>query len=139
VAAIPFDLNPKGQFNSPVAPSGNVRPPARLPLSIASTMIVFDLPTLLAVTVFISGLAGCLLLLSWLQHRRIFALALWGLAFIIAAIATVLIVVVRNTVPDFWSIVIGSAILAAAYGIIWTGVSNSRPNGFRSFSHWRER
>ena len=87
-------------------------------------MIVFNLPTLLAIAVFTPGLAGCLLLLSWLQHRRIFALALWGSAFIIAAIATVLIVVARNTVPDFWSIVIGNAILAAAYGIIWSGVRN---------------
>jgi len=74
--------------------------------------------------VFTSGLAGCLLLLSWLQHRRIFALALWGSAFIIAAIATVLIVVARDTIPDFWSIVIGNAILAAAYGLIWSGARN---------------
>ena len=73
---------------------------------------------------FTSGLAGCLLLLSWLQHRRIFALALWGSAFIIAAIATVLIVVARDTIPDFWSIVIGNAILAAAYGLIWSGARN---------------
>ena len=80
-------------------------------------VIVFDLPTLLAITVFTSGLAGCLLLLSWLQHRRIFALALWGSAFIIAAIATTLIVIARNTIPDFWSIVIGNAILAGAYGL----------------------
>jgi diguanylate cyclase (GGDEF)-like protein len=87
-------------------------------------MVVLNLPTLLAITVFTSGLAGCLLLLSWLQHRRIFALALWGSAFIIAAIATVLIVVARNTVPDFWSIVIGNAILAAAYGLIWSGARN---------------
>jgi predicted signal transduction protein with EAL and GGDEF domain len=63
-------------------------------------------------------------LLSWLQHQRIFALALWGSAFIIAAIATVLIVVARDTVPDFWSIVIGNAILAAAYGLIWSGARN---------------
>jgi diguanylate cyclase (GGDEF)-like protein len=87
-------------------------------------MLVLNLPTLLAITVFTSGLAGCLLLLSWLQHRRIFALALWGSAFIIAAIATVLIVVARDTVPDFWSIVIGNAILAAAYGLIWSGARN---------------
>ena len=87
-------------------------------------MLLSNLPTLLAVTVFISGLAGCLLMLSWLQHRRIFALALWGSAFIIAAIATVLIVVARDTVPDFWSIVIGNAILAAAYGLIWSGARN---------------
>jgi diguanylate cyclase (GGDEF)-like protein len=86
--------------------------------------MVFNLPTLLAITVFTSGLAGCLLLLSWLQHRRIFALALWGSAFIIAAIATVLIVIARGTVPDLWSIVIGNAILAAAYGLIWSGARN---------------
>jgi hypothetical protein len=53
-------------------------------------MVVLNLPTLLAIAVFTPGLAGCLLLLSWLQHRRIFALALWGSAFIIAAIATML-------------------------------------------------
>ena len=63
-------------------------------------------------------------MLSWLQHRRIFALVLWGSAFIIAAIATVLVVIVRNTVPDLWSIVIGNAILATAYGLIWSGARN---------------
>jgi diguanylate cyclase (GGDEF)-like protein len=84
-------------------------------------MVVFNLPTLLAITAFTSGLAGCLLLLSWLQHRRIFALALWGSAFVIAAIATVLIVIARGNVADFLWIVIGNAILAAAYGLIWSG------------------
>jgi diguanylate cyclase (GGDEF)-like protein len=87
-------------------------------------MLVSNLPTLLAITVFTSGLVGCLLLLSWLQHRRIYALALWGSAFIIAAVATVLIVVARDTIPDFWSIVIGNTILAAAYGLIWSGARN---------------
>ena len=52
---------------------------------------------------------------------KIFALALWGSAFIIAAIAMVLIVIARNIVPDLWSIVIGNAILATAYGLIWSG------------------
>ena len=103
--------------------TGNAHTPATLPLSIASVMVVFNLPTLLAITVFTSGLAGCLLLLSWLQHRRIFALALWGLAYFIAAIATTLIIK-SGTISDFWSIVIANAILAAAYGIIWTGVRN---------------
>ena len=83
----------------------------------------FDLPTLLAITVFTSALAGCLLLLSWLQHRTIFALALWGSAFIIGAIATILMIA-RGTIPDLWSIVIGNAMLTAAYGIIWSGVRN---------------
>ena len=95
----------------------------RLCISIAFVSIVFDLPTLLAITVFTSGVAGCLLLFSWLQHQRIFALALWGSAFIIAAVATTLIIA-RGTISDFWSIVIGNAILAAAYEIIWSGVRN---------------
>jgi diguanylate cyclase (GGDEF)-like protein len=97
--------------------------PATLPLPSASVIVVFDLPTLLAITVFTSALAGCLLLFSWSQHRRIFALVLWGLAFVIAAFATTLIIA-RGTIPDFWSIVIGNAILAAAYGLIWSGVRN---------------
>ena len=43
-----------------------------------------NLSTVLAITVFTPALAGCLLLLSWLQHRSIIALALWGAGFITA-------------------------------------------------------
>jgi diguanylate cyclase (GGDEF)-like protein len=67
------------------------------------------------------ALAGCLLLLSWLQHRRVIALALWGSGFILASVATTLIIVLRNTIPDVWSIIVGNALLAAAYGILWAG------------------
>ncbi len=84
--------------------------------------VMLNLPTLLAVTVFTSGLAGCLLLLWWLQHRRTFALSLWGSSLIIGSIALVLIVIARDTVPDFLSIVIGNALLATASGIMWSGV-----------------
>ena len=77
--------------------------------------------TLLAITVFTPALAGCLLLLSWLQHRRVTALALWGSGFITASVATTLIIVLRGTIPNFWSIIVGNALLAAAYGILWYG------------------
>jgi diguanylate cyclase (GGDEF)-like protein len=77
--------------------------------------------TLLAITVFTPALAGCLLLLSWLQHRKVTALALWGSGFITASIATTLIIVLRGTIPNFWSIVVGNALLSAAYGILWSG------------------
>jgi diguanylate cyclase (GGDEF)-like protein len=77
--------------------------------------------TLLAITVFTPALTGCLLLLSWLQHRRVTALALWGAGFINASIATTLIIVLRGTIPDFWSIVVGNALLAATYGVLWCG------------------
>jgi diguanylate cyclase (GGDEF)-like protein len=81
----------------------------------------FDLSTLLAITVFSSAVAGCLLLLSWLQHRSVPALALWGIAFLMAAIATALLGA-RGFIPDIWSIVIANAVLAAAYGTMWWGV-----------------
>jgi diguanylate cyclase (GGDEF)-like protein len=77
--------------------------------------------TLLAITVFTPALSGCLLLLSWLQHPRVTALALWGWGFITASVATTLIIVLRGTIPDFWSIIVGNALLAAAYGILWCG------------------
>jgi diguanylate cyclase (GGDEF)-like protein len=80
-----------------------------------------SLSTLSAIAVFTPALAGCLLLLSWLQHRRVTALALWGSGFITASVATTLIIVLRGTIPTFWSIVVGNALLAAAYGILWCG------------------
>jgi hypothetical protein len=49
------------------------------------------------------------------------ALALWGSGFITASIATMLIIVARGTIPDFWSIIVGNALLAAAYGVLWCG------------------
>jgi hypothetical protein len=76
---------------------------------------------LLAITVLTPALAGCLLLLSWLQHRKVTALALWGSGFIAASVATTLIIVLRGTIPDFWSIIVGNALLTAAYGILWGG------------------
>ena len=76
---------------------------------------------LLAITVFTPAVAGCLLLLSWLQHRKVTALALWGSGFITASVATTLIIVLRGTIPDFWSITVGNALLAIAYGILWSG------------------
>jgi diguanylate cyclase (GGDEF)-like protein len=76
---------------------------------------------LLAITVFTPALAGCLLLLSWLQHRKVTALAIWGFGFITAAVATTVIIVLRGRIPDFWSIIAGNALLTGAYGILWCG------------------
>jgi diguanylate cyclase (GGDEF)-like protein len=49
------------------------------------------------------------------------ALALWGSGFITASVATTLIIVLRGTIPNFWSIIVGNALLSAAYGILWSG------------------
>jgi diguanylate cyclase (GGDEF)-like protein len=76
---------------------------------------------MLAITVITPAVAGCLLLLTWLQHRRVTALALWGSGFVTASVAITLIIVARGTIPDFWSIIVGNSLLAAAYGILWCG------------------
>jgi diguanylate cyclase (GGDEF)-like protein len=80
-----------------------------------------NLTTLLAMVVFTPALAGCLLLLSWLRHRRETALVVWGFGFITASIAAALIIVARGDIPNFLSIVVGNALLAVAYGILWCG------------------
>jgi diguanylate cyclase (GGDEF)-like protein len=80
----------------------------------------FDVPTSLGVMVFAAAVAGCLVLMSWLHHRNVTALAFWGLTFIMAAIAVAL-VAARGHISDIWSIVVANAILAAAYGAMWTG------------------
>jgi hypothetical protein len=81
---------------------------------------------LLAITVFTPALAGCLLLLSWLQHRKVTALALWGLGFITASVATTLIIVLRGTIPDFWSIIVGNGLLTAAERLNPLGTDGGR-------------
>jgi diguanylate cyclase (GGDEF)-like protein len=80
-----------------------------------------NLTTLLALVVFTPAVAGCLLLLSWLQHPRQPALGVWGSGFLTAAVAATLIIVGRGAIPDFWSIVVGNALLTVAYGILWCG------------------
>ena len=69
---------------------------------------------------FTLAVAGGLLLLSWSQHRNTTALALWGVAFAMGAVAALLIAE-RNRIPDVWSILLANTVLAAAYGIMWNG------------------
>jgi hypothetical protein len=51
------------------------------------------------------------------------ALALWAAAFALGALGVALIAA-QGQIPDFWSILIANGILAAAYGLLWTGVRN---------------
>src|SRR3954469_5843578 len=81
----------------------------------------FDLDTLFFATVFTSAVAGGLLLLTWMQHRDVVALALWGAGFVLGS-AGLALITLRGVVPDIWSIVIGNTILAIAYGVGWLGV-----------------
>jgi len=80
----------------------------------------FDLPTLATVVVLTFAFGGGLLLMTWLQVPHLTALALWAAGFGLAAIGAALILA-RGSVADIWSILIGNAIVAAAYGITWAG------------------
>jgi diguanylate cyclase (GGDEF)-like protein len=79
-----------------------------------------DILTALVIIAFASAVAGGLLLISWLQHRNVLALVAWSLAFVLTAAAAMLIAA-RGQIPDFWSIAIANAILAVAYGCMWSG------------------
>ena len=83
--------------------------------------MTLDLPTSLAIAGFTLAVAGGLLLLSWLHHRTHQALAQWGLAFFLGAVAIVLIAA-RGHIPDVLSIFVANTLLAAAYGLMWKGV-----------------
>jgi diguanylate cyclase (GGDEF)-like protein len=83
--------------------------------------MVFDLFTLSTVVVLTLAFGACLLLMTWLQVRHLAALALWAASFALAAVAAALILG-RGNIADIWSILIGNAMLAAAHGIMWTGV-----------------
>jgi diguanylate cyclase (GGDEF)-like protein len=82
-----------------------------------------DIPTLFVIAVFVCAVAGFLLLLSWLQNRNVRGLALWASSLIIGSIGVALIAA-RGDISDTWSIAIGNAILATAYGMMWAGARN---------------
>ena len=82
-----------------------------------------DIPTLFVIAVFVSAVAGFLLLLSWLQNRNVRGLAFWASSLIIGSIGVALIAA-RGDISDTWSIAIANAILATAYGMVWAGVRN---------------
>lgn len=87
----------------------------------AGTSVALDVPTLLVVTVFISTMAGILLLFSWLQNRNVDALLCWGCAYLTGAVATALLGA-RGNISDFWSIVVATALLQGAAGLTFSGL-----------------
>ena len=86
----------------------------------ANPDFLVNLPTLCAVTAFITVISGLLMLFSWLQNRREPALALWGLGYLIGAVGGACLVRSASDVPT-WSICVGNALLCCAYGTMWAG------------------
>ena len=81
---------------------------------------LINLPTLCAVTAFITVISGALMLFAWLQNRNEPALALWGLGYLIGTVGGACLVRSSSDVPT-WSICVGNALLCCAYGTMWAG------------------
>src|SRR4051812_18249100 len=79
---------------------------------------MFDFSTLFSVMLFISAVAGILLVFAWLQNRRIGALGLWGAAYLISTVAMGLLVATRGT-PAVWPSLVAHPLWIAAHGLMW--------------------
>jgi diguanylate cyclase (GGDEF)-like protein len=86
----------------------------------ANPNFLINLPTLCAVTAFITVISGALMLFSWLQNRSEPALALWGIAYLLGTVGGAFLVRASSDVPT-WSVCIGNAVLCLAYGTMWAG------------------
>jgi diguanylate cyclase (GGDEF)-like protein len=87
--------------------------------TVAASHFVIDLPTLFAITVFISLIGGALLVFAWLQNRNTPALLLWGIGYLTGASAAALL-----AAPAFLHTAaspIPNALLCIAYGLMWGG------------------
>ena len=85
-----------------------------------NSALVVDLPTLLAVTVFITVTGGLLLLFGWLHNRNEPALALWGLGYILASVGAGLLAL-GGLNPNAWPMSFANALICCAYGVLWGG------------------
>jgi diguanylate cyclase (GGDEF)-like protein len=81
---------------------------------------LINLPTLCALTAFVTVISGLLLLFAWLQNRGEPALALWGLGYLIGTVGAAFLVRNSSAVPA-WSICAGNALFCCAYGTMWAG------------------
>src|ERR1700722_7897069 len=77
-----------------------------------------DLLTLVAMGSFVAACAGAVLLVAWSQNRKLPALGLWGLAYIVVALGIASLMLAAALDERAWSL-LGSALLALAPGLIW--------------------
>lgn len=79
-----------------------------------------DLVTICVVAVFVTALAGSLLLFSWWQNRAVAPLGFWGASLITGAVGLSLLAG-RPLLPPWLSIIAGNAVIALAGGLLWAG------------------
>ena len=83
--------------------------------------VILDVPTLFAVTLFITVIGGLLLLFAFLQNRNTPALALWGIGYLFGAAGAALLSGQASAVPNVWAVGAANALLCTAYGFMWCG------------------
>jgi diguanylate cyclase (GGDEF)-like protein len=88
--------------------------------TVAASHFVIDLPTLFALTVFLSAIGGLLLLFSWAQNRGTPALALWGIGYLFGSAGAALLAT-PGFIPNSWSVCAANTLMCGAYGMMWAG------------------
>jgi diguanylate cyclase (GGDEF)-like protein len=77
-----------------------------------------DLPTLVAMGSFVAACAGMLLLIAWWQNRKISALAIWGLAYIVNAFGILFLILGPALRQPTW-LIFASILLVSGPGLMW--------------------
>jgi diguanylate cyclase (GGDEF)-like protein len=89
--------------------------------TLTASHFMLDLPTLLAVTFFVTVVGGLLLLFAFLQNRNTPALAFWGTGYLVGATGAALITSAGAGLPNVWSVCAANALLCGAYAFMWSG------------------
>jgi diguanylate cyclase (GGDEF)-like protein len=89
--------------------------------TLTASHFMLDLPTLLAVTFFVTVVGGLLLLFAFLQNRNTPALAFWGIGYLVGAAGGALIAGAGAGLPNAWLACAANALLCSAYAFMWSG------------------
>lgn len=86
-------------------------------------MMQLDLPTLMVMQSFARACAGTILLAAWSQNRNVQALALWGIAHIIAAGGILSLMLAFTSQQPIW-FGLGGCLLSFQSSLVWKGARN---------------
>jgi hypothetical protein len=86
-------------------------------------MMQLDLPTLMVMQSFALACAGMVLLAAWSQNRTIPALALWGIAHIIAAGGILSLMLGFTSQQPIW-LGLGGGLLSFQSALVWKAARN---------------
>jgi diguanylate cyclase (GGDEF)-like protein len=89
--------------------------------TLTASHFMLDLPTLFAVTFFVTVVGGLLLLFTFLQNRNTPALAFWGTGYLVGATGAALLGGAGAGIPNTWSVCAANALVCGAYAFMWSG------------------